>query len=46
MKKLIMLLVIAGMLISAGGCASPGQMRDMLNKPASEMTVLEWMILK
>ncbi len=46
MKKLMMLLVIVGMLTGSGGCMSAEWMVETLNKPVSEMTVIEWMILK
>ena len=46
MKKLLMLLVIVGILISIGGCMSAEYMRNTLNKPVNELTVLEWYILK
>ena len=44
MKKLLVLLILVGLLFCSG-CMSQS-MIDMLNKPASEMTVMEWMILK
>ena len=44
MKKLLVLLILVGLLLCSG-CMNQ-DMIDMLNKPASEMTVMEWMILK
>jgi len=44
MKKLLIVSIVVGMLIGAGGCMSGEYMRNTLNKPIKDLTVMEWMI--